>query len=775
MPSLRTHLSGGLSIAALLAVATIHAQEATNYVELKRIANAAQSRAFSEKLLALATVKKMGRPARMINPRTGQIVEVMRLDDNGQPLYFTTFNANAAKTTRANRVFAGGGAGLSLTGSGVKLGIWDGGTVLNTHQEFGARVTLHDPVDLSGHPTHVGGTLAASGVNASAKGMAPLATLESYDWENDTSEAAAAVAGGDPIRISNHSYGPLCGWAYDDEEGYYWFGNIQDSTVQDSKFGRYDALCAEWDAIAYNAPYYQPVWAVGNDRDEGPDTQPVGHHYYDGTDYVYTTTTTRSKDGNGIGYDTIAGFGAAKNILSVGAVNDVVTYTNPASVVMSDFAGWGPTDDGRIKPDVVGNGVGVFSSLDDTNSSYGYSDGTSMASPNVAGSMALLIQHYRNTHANAEMRAATLRGLVIHTADECGAATGPDYKFGWGLMDTQAAAKVISDDQFNPDVIREATLANNGTATYRVTSDGSTPLRFTLCWTDPAGTAQSGLNNRTPRLKHDLDMRVTIGGTTYYPWNLNYAAPANPATKGENNVDNVEVIDIPAPAAGTYTITIDHDGTLSASQAYSLIVTGPAYWPIMTAFTINGTWITGGNSTNGTVTINTPAPAGGFKVYPRVNPTGAFNINSPVVIPQGQTSKTFPIVGAGNVNSNTAYSVFMDAGYKSLGVAGTMVPMRLNLFTVTPNPVSAGGSLTVTAGINGPAPTGGQLLYIQRSPTYWIMAPETVTIPKGQNKITFNVPIRPGAPAITNARLTVVQPIQPSGTVSLSRLFNITP
>lgn len=769
-------------MAALIAGAVAFAQERTNYVELERIARAAQARAFAEKTQAVAVARQQGMPIRTVDPKTGAIVEVRRLRPDGRLEYRQTHNKQAAISTRASRLFAGGGAGLSLTGSGVVLREWDGGSARSTHTEFGGRVTVVDGAAHVGHATHVAGTLIAAGVftiDSSAgqlKGMAPSATLRSFDWTDDITEAATEAAAADPMVLSNHSYGLITGWTWNSSNGWIWYGDTQLSTVEDADFGRYDQDCIDWDNIAYNAPYYLHVQSAGNDRNEGPTSQPTTHWYWDAatSSWKQTSSVTRNRDGNGTGYDSMSNMAVAKNVLTVGAVDDVLSYTGPASVVMSSFSSWGPTDDGRIKPDVVGNGVGVVSAYNNADNGYNTLDGTSMASPNVTGSLALLVQHFRTTHGGSNMRSATLRGLAIHTADECGTTTGPDYQFGWGLLNSEAAARVITNDASNPDIIRESSLANGGTATYRVTSTGTTPLRFTLCWTDPASTQQSGLNNRTARLKHDLDMRVSFGGTTYYPWKLNPLNPSAAATQGENNVDNVEVIDIPAPSAGTYTITIDHDGTLSASQAYSLIVTGPPISPVMTNFTINGTWITGGNSTNGTVTINNPAPSGGYRVWPRINPPGAFNI-APVIIPQGQTSKTFPIVGTGNVNSNTAYSVYMDAGYKSLGVAGTMVPMRINLLTVTPNPVKAGNSLTMTVGMNGPAPAGGQLFYIQRSPTYWVMAPETVTIPQGQNKVTISIPIRSGAPAITNARLTVVQPIQPSGTVSLSKLFNITP
>lgn len=56
----------------------------------------------------------------------------------------------------------------------------------------------------------------------------------------------------------------------------------------------------------------------------------------------------------------------AKNTLTVGAVNDITAgYATTADVVMSSFSSWGPVDDGRIKPDIVANGVSLTSAGDD--------------------------------------------------------------------------------------------------------------------------------------------------------------------------------------------------------------------------------------------------------------------------------------------------------------------------------------------------------------------------------------------------------------------------
>jgi methionine-rich copper-binding protein CopC len=350
-------------------------------------------------------------------------------------------------------------------------------------------------------------------------------------------------------------------------------GDTSISQREDWKFGFYDDGAREWDELAYNAPYYLIVRACGNDRGEGPASQPVQHYHSDGRQY----NDVHDIDGGATGFDSMPGDATSKNALVVGAVYPVPGgYAGPGSVRMSDFSSWGPTDDGRIKPDLVGIGVGVYSSVIGGYDTY---DGTSMASPSIAGALGLLIQHYRQTHSGANMRSATLKALAIHTADECGPADGPDYMFGWGLLNAKTAAEVISESVKNPYTIQERTLRSGETHIMRVVSDGTRPLKVTIVWTDPPGTPPPiSLDPPDRMLVNDLDLRVTNGTITYMPWVLNPANPAAPATTGDNVLDNVEQVVIPNPQAGVYTITVTHKGTLrpAGRQAYSMIVTGAA-------------------------------------------------------------------------------------------------------------------------------------------------------------------------------------------------------
>jgi len=497
----------------------------------------------------------------------GTFIEIHHID-NGKPYYYMTNNSGAAQTTRADELWPGGSLGLSVTGSGyTKLGEWDAGGILLTHQEFGSRVTQVDaPASTHYHATHVAGTLVAAGVVPSAKGMAYQGNLNAYDWDNDNAEMAIAAAAG--MEESNHSYGFVTGWSNN-----YWYGDISISIDEDVWFGYYSSYTADWDDIAYNAPYYLIVKSSGNDRN---DDWSGGHYHYDGG-WVYATDS-HGPDGGVSGYDCIPTKGVAKNILTVGAVNQVTSYSSPGDVTMSSFSSWGPADDGRIKPDIVGKGVSVYSTDDDNNSDYRTLSGTSMSAPNVTGTCALLQQHYQNTHSAASMRSATLKGLALHTADEAGSAVGPDYTYGWGLMNAERAAELISYDSYGNNIIDEQVLSNGGTYTRSINSDGSKPLRVTICWTDPKGTPVSSnyLNNRTAMLVNDLDLKLTENSTTYYPWNLDPDNPSNAATNiGENNIDNVEQVYIASPTAGTYSIEVSHDGSLSGgSQAFSIIVSG---------------------------------------------------------------------------------------------------------------------------------------------------------------------------------------------------------
>lgn len=489
----------------------------------------------------------------------GNYVYLIGVDDFGLPVYRTTFNAGAAITTGVNELRTGGPLGLNLEGEGIVIGVWDNARV-REHAEFSSRLLTNQGAEYSDHSTHITGTLIATGLDPAAKGMAPKAQVTAWDFINDDSEMAGlARPDQTSLLFSNHSYGIVLGFLQD-EDGWSWTGNSSISTQEDYRFGFYSSKSRTIDNIAFNAPYYTIVWAAGNDRSD-------------------TGDGSRPADGNGgTGYDCIGPEGSAKNNITVGAVLKVPNYTGPSSVVMSNFSSWGPTDDGRIKPDLVGPGVSIYSTSVTTEGADSYASlaGTSMAAPSVTGSLALLQELYRDLHAGNYMKAATLKALAIHTAKEAGLNPGPDYRFGWGLLDVGSAAEVLLTQDQVSSVVMENTLMNNDVFQLDFEPLSNTKVTATIVWSDPPGSPVSPqLDPTDPMLVNDLDIRIVdAGGNEVLPWTLNPASPASAAVRGNNVRDNVEKIDFDLPEPRLYTLEVRHKGQLQNNrQDYSLIVT----------------------------------------------------------------------------------------------------------------------------------------------------------------------------------------------------------
>ncbi|NBW03114.1 MAG: hypothetical protein EBR87_05285 [Cytophagia bacterium] len=211
-----------------------------------------------------------------------------------------------------------------------------------------------------------------------------------------------------------------------------------------------------------------------------------------------------------------------------------------------------------------------------------------MSSPQVSGSIFLLQQLYNRLNNNTFMRSATLKGLVLHSALDLEAA-GPDYKTGWGLLDMEKAAKVITNAS-SSNLISEGTLANTASDKRSFVASGKGDLVATLSWTDPEATVfpitTENLNSRKPKLVNDLDIKITDGTGKFLPFILDPAAPEKIAETGDNIRDNIEKIIIKGAVPGkSYELSISHKGTLkNDKQDFSLIVSGiggKAYCSIM--------------------------------------------------------------------------------------------------------------------------------------------------------------------------------------------------
>jgi len=420
----------------------------------------------------------------------------------------------------------------NLDGSGVEVMVYDGGTALSSHSDFGGRLSTHDGSGLSNHATHVSGTIGGDGSgNASYTGMAPGVTIRSYGFEfsgggiflysnpGDIEADYGGAISGFGVVLANNSIGT----------------NTATNGFDCAITGDYGVTATVIDSVvrgSLGSPM-RIVWANGNERQ-----------------------TSRCGDL----YNTTAPPAGAKNHITVGAMN-----SNDNSV--TSFTSWRPADVGRITPHFSAPGClsnddgGVTS----TSSSGGYTTlcGTSMASPTATGAAALIIEDYRAQFpTRPEMLPSTLKTLLVHNALDL-ENPGPDYMTGYGLIQVQDTIDFMRTGNFI-----EQEISQGQTLEFIVNVDSNADeLRATLAWDDPPGTP-----NVNPALVNNLDLQVSGPGGTFDPWVLNPANPASNATRGVDSVNNVEQVTIDFPSAGQWTVSVTAANVPEGPQPFSLAI-----------------------------------------------------------------------------------------------------------------------------------------------------------------------------------------------------------
>lgn len=614
----------------------------------------------------------------------GRIVTLQGVDAVGEPIYYTSHNVVASIGTHTTGLYVGGGLGVDLKGDlpelDGRLCIWDGGLPRLSHVEFGGRVRQKDQsTTLSDHATHLSGTMAAAGINPQVKGMAYGAKLDVWDYTDDLVEMAREAS---KMLISNHAYGPVVGWVFNESRPginpnlkWEWWGNTSISATEDYRFGFYDEKAQDLDQLAANSPYYLIVKSADNKHAEtGP---PIGTPYF----LRNTSQMSLLERSRNDGYDAIPAEANAKNILTVGGAAIQLEGTTITDFKVADFSGWGPTDDGRIKPDLLGVGSNIISSIASANNAYATMSGTSTASANVSGSL-ILLQELFYRRESYFMRSATLKGLALHTASVPKGKLGPSYEYGWGLLNAEKAAQVILNST-NRHLLLEKTLKQNETYQQKIIAAGTESLVVTLSWTDLEGKATSiatqNVDSPASKLINDLDVRLTDEtGTTYFPWVLDPAKPSQVATRGDNVRDNVEQVYIAAPPTGkVFTISVRHKRILQNNgQPYSLIVSGIKPQDCMAAVQV----LKGGQDT----TICT-----GNKVIMQV---------------KGDDAITYQWLKDGNVISTTTTPTYeiMQAGVYSVKAIGYQCSAQSKTVSVAVTNFNAkitpGGTVTICSG-----------------------------------------------------------------------------
>lgn len=428
-----------------------------------------------------------------------------------------TNNNVAGMASQRSNILRDGARGLN--GEGVRIGIWD--ETVRNHLDFSGRLTIGENFifpNETWHGTHVAGTMAGAGLlNPAATGAAPRANIFGYNFldnnpgqpngnrfvEEEVLQAIQAYN----ITITQNSWGP--------------------TVTTCNGANAYSAAAVRRDMLSVNFPNLMTVHAAGNNQ-----------------------------AGCAGGFTTL-GDKAMKNSLVVANITNVDAISGSSS--------FGPTRDGRIKPDISAVGTSVFSTA--FFNSYGTISGTSMACPAVSGAVAQLTQRHRQLNGGTDPRSALIRALICNNADDIN-NPGPDYRTGWGRLNALTSVKALEENRY---LLNTITPNATGGTTITIPA-GTAEFKVMLAWNDPTASP-----NANPALVNNLDLQlISPTGVISTPWILNPAIPANNAVQntGADNINNIEQISLINPVAGTYTIRIIGTNIPTGIQEYALTWTG---------------------------------------------------------------------------------------------------------------------------------------------------------------------------------------------------------
>ena len=398
--------------------------------------------------------------------------------------------------------------GYGLSGKGVAVGVGDGGQ-LGEHLDFGSRVINEANGTYSSfgdHGDHVAGIIGGDGsLDPRHKGMAPKSQIVTQKTSLIT---------------------------YNVEEYYNNYGMVLTNNSYGTSFNcttngsyNYSAQTLDWQMREY--PDVLHVYAAGNSGGGTCEPYPQG-------------------------YKTVLRYyQSAKNVLTVGNVGE--------DRIIASSSSRGPVLDGRLKPEICGIGRSVQSTGREYN--YKTKGGTSMASPSVTGVLALLVEKYRNIHNGENPEGGLLKAIACNTADDLG-NSGPDFIYGFGLINARRAIETLEDENFFAD-----NMDHGDNHIHNITvPSGAKQLKLMLYWHDKEAAVYP-----EKTLVNDLDIElITPNGSTILPWVLNIDPThvADNATRDIDTLNNIEQITIDLPEAGDYTIIVNGTNVPFGNQRY---------------------------------------------------------------------------------------------------------------------------------------------------------------------------------------------------------------
>jgi hypothetical protein len=458
-----------------------------------------------------------------------------------------------------------------LTGKNYKIGIVDGGAVYK-HYEFSNsdRVKYQETPTIDDHATHVAGTCTSYGYDAQSRGVAREANIYLYtfdNWENSLRQC-----GINGYNSCNNSWGYIIGW-----NGSYYYGlsyeyyiaNYKSGLLRSPNFGKYSIYSRDLDTISKTYNNLFMCFAAGNDRNDiysGGTWYILSYNTFSWIAMNPTTYPPPKPDGD---YNSIGMLGSAKNVLTVGATVD-------SSITSTWFSNWGPTNDNRIKPEIMANGESVYSTLASGYTAYGRYSGTSMATPFATG-CGCLIQQFIQEQLGYFPESALVKACLIHGAS----ATEINAKNGYGLINMENTLKFLDYvKQQNIFKIQRETMTNSKTVdSFTFNNLGTGSFVATLCYNDIEGTPQTDYSS-TQVIVNRLALYIENNGTYYYPYRLesqttNAVMKTSSSSYNESFVydwDNTQKILIPAGLTGTVSIYVKRMNILNGDQKYVLLI-----------------------------------------------------------------------------------------------------------------------------------------------------------------------------------------------------------
>ena len=414
---------------------------------------------------------------------------------------------------RSNGLDTQTAAGRNYTGEGIGVMVRDDG-IIGPHIDFEGRLDNRNTSQFDASENHgdgVAGIMAGAGnLDPSRRGMAAGSDVYNADrFGSFLDFGVTSLFNDGTVQITNTSSGPACQNDY-----------TLEAVIVDQQINEIPSLLH--------------VFSAGN-TNFGPDCG-----YGAGNEWA-----------NLGGADKIA-----KNVMSAANVIFNGTVTNSSAR--------GPASDGRIKPDIAAHGDGQFST--DEDNQYYVIGGTSAASPGIAGIAAQLYEAYGDQNDGALPQSALIKAIMLNAANDAG-NVGPDFTYGWGIVNGLRAGKTIEDGRYLSDNITQGATNNH---VINVPS-GTAQVRFMVYWRDVTGALGA-----SPALVNDLDLVVNDpANNALLPWILDSTpdpvALNTPATTGVDHLNNMEQVLINDPAAGDYSLDISGFNVPMGPQEYFVV------------------------------------------------------------------------------------------------------------------------------------------------------------------------------------------------------------